>query len=1490
MKSVDSFRTAKTIRVGTKAFSIYSLRALEQSFGVQLSRLPVSLKILLENLLRREDGRIVRKEDIEGLIRWDSKANSDKEIAFMPARVLLQDFTGVPCMVDLAVMRDAMIKMGGDPNKINPLQPVDLVIDHSVQVDEYGTPEAFQKNSALEYKRNRERYTFLRWGQQAFKNFRVVPPSTGIVHQINLEYLAQLVFTSEKDGELTAYPDTVVGTDSHTTMINGLGVLGWGVGGIEAEAAMLGQPISMLIPQVVGFKLLGKLHAGSTATDLVLTITQLLRKKGVVGKFVEFFGPGLSSLTLADRATVANMAPEYGATMGFFPADTETINYLRFTGRSEEQISLVEAYLKEQGLFHTGETPEPEFSVIVELDLSSIEPSIAGPKRPQDRISLSRTKASFRSSLVEILEGKGVTIDKMATATWAHYSDDSIKPSFLKKIPIETDGQQYTLQHGSIVIAAITSCTNTSNPSVLIAAGLLAKKAVEKGLLSKPWVKTSLAPGSKVVTEYLRDANLLQHLESLGFNLVGYGCTTCIGNSGPLREEIAKAVLENDLIATAVLSGNRNFEGRVNPYTQANYLASPPLVVAYALAGTMDINFSKEPLGAGKDGGPVFLKDIWPSPQEIEQTMRQSVKPEMFKKEYAHVFDGDEPWTNLPVPTGVQYPWEADSTYIKAAPYFENFSSEPQPLQNIHTARVIALLGDSVTTDHISPAGSFTENSPAGNYLMFLGIRKKDFNQYGSRRGNHEIMMRGTFANIRLKNLLVPGKEGGVTLHPSSAEPISIYSAAMKYKDDGVPLIIIAGKEYGSGSSRDWAAKGPALLGVRAVIAESFERIHRSNLIGMGILPLQFEDGQDYQTLGISGFEAFDINGLDDNLKPKKKITVTATAQDGSKKNFTVVCRIDTPNEVDYYKHNGILQYVLRSLLKPDQPAIEPQKKPVVEGKSQKYRILFNGDIEPGQDLSEVKVRLTQLFKTSPEQIEKLFTGRSVTINNNLDYTAAQEYIADLKNAGALCYFEPMKVIHPSQTVGSGKDGQHPKGVKTGTSGHSGLSSAKGKSSAKTGQSLDLDSPLHIAGRILTALGMLSLVFLYAFLILFIASTTFDRIFDNTYLLTEDSLLIGIFLYVVPILIGIVLILSMLKPLIARSAVKHFTVTLSRKKEQTLFAFVDKLCQSIGAKIPASIEVDCSAHAYTGFRQGMIGFLEDELTLVLGLPVVSELTTTEFSSVLAHEFSHFTHKLDMRLYYIITGIERWIHRLIFEEDKIDEKLAASSTTSSGAMRLLIIPIAHASVWLSRKILTVFMAAGNIISGFYVRLMEFDADRTAVRLSGFEAFESSLTKLQLLTIATKEASSQLKMQRRPDDNSLPNDFVQLISSNMKSTPSEDNVKVKAAALKKLTGIPEKNPTDRERIEHAKSIPSKAVSESDTSALTLFTHFQETAKLTSARFYREALGLKFSQDSLIPTEKFINTAEKTSETPMAPASFESLESLDIPLPNENDSNFF
>jgi aconitate hydratase len=931
MKSLDSLNTRNSLRVRQSEFSYYSLARLSGN----VTRLPFSLRILLENLLRREDGRVVTKADIEALLNWNPKATPDKEIAFMPARVLLQDFTGVPCVVDLAVMRDAMIAKGGNPEKINPLQPVDLVIDHSVQVDEYGSEAAFMINAEFEFDRNKERYAFLRWGQQAFKNFRVVPPDTGIVHQVNLEYLAQVAFTAKSSGETLVYPDTLVGTDSHTTMINGLGVLGWGVGGIEAEAAMLGQPISMLIPQVVGFKLHGKLLPGATATDLVLTVTQMLRKKGVVGKFVEFYGPGISSLPIADRATIANMAPEYGATMGIFPVDAQTIDYLNFTGRKKENVELVEAYYKTQGLFHTPTTPDPEFSDTLELDLATVVPSLAGPKRPQDRVVLSNSKPAYRKSLVELLEGKGTSVDKDAAALWAS-GNAPLPNSMSKSSHVKKNGTEFDLDHGKVVIAAITSCTNTSNPSVMVAAGLLAKKARERGLTSKPWVKTSLAPGSKVVTDYLNEAKLTQPLNEMGFNLVGYGCTTCIGNSGPLPESIAKAITDNDLVAVSVLSGNRNFEGRVNQHVRANYLASPPLVVAYAIAGTMDIDLLKEPIGKDQSGKDVFLNDVWPSPQEVESTMRSAVKSEMFLKEYANVFDGDERWKTLKVPAGAQYAWQQSSTYIKAAPYFANLPAEPKALNDIENARVLALLGDSVTTDHISPAGSIAERSPAGQYLNANGITKKDFNSYGARRGNHEVMMRGTFANIRLRNLLAPGTEGGWTVHLSSKDPIFIFDASMKYKQEGTPLIIIAGKEYGSGSSRDWAAKGPALLGVRAVIAESFERIHRSNLVGMGVLPLQFLDGENCKSLGLTGFETFTIEGIATDLRPQKKMSVKVTNAAGETKTFSALCRIDTPNEVDYYKHGGILQYVLRSLLKPGASAKataskKPGKKPTTK-------------------------------------------------------------------------------------------------------------------------------------------------------------------------------------------------------------------------------------------------------------------------------------------------------------------------------------------------------------------------------------------------------------------------------------------------------------------------------------------------------------------------------------------------------------------------------
>jgi len=918
MTTGNSFGARAQLKVGHRTFEIFKLDALERGW-LSVSRLPYSLRILLENLLRREDGRIVAARDVEALARWDPKQSPVDEIAFMPARVLMQDFTGVPAVVDLAAMRDAMQAMGGDPKKVNPLLPAELVIDHSVIVDEFGTSTAFQVNADLEFQRNRERYALLRWAQRAFQGFRVVPPDTGIVHQVNLEYLARVVFTAESP-KPQAYPDTLVGTDSHTTMINGLGVLGWGVGGIEAEAAMLGQPVSMLIPQVVGFRLTGKLAEGATATDLVLTVTEMLRKKGVVGKFVEFYGPGIASLPLADRATIGNMAPEYGATVGIFPVDQETLRYLEFTGRPKEQVQLVEAYMKEQGLFHSAGTPEPIYSDTLSLDLSTVEPSLAGPRRPQDRVSLRDVPRNFQLALPALVkpaapapnagrwEGEG---GHVATAVEA-------PPRRRTHVDVTIDGTDCKLEHGSVVIAAITSCTNTSNPSVMVAAGLAAKKAVERGLKSQPWVKTSLAPGSKVVTDYLRQAGLMRYLEQLRFHLVGYGCTTCIGNSGPLPEAVSAAVAEGELVVCSVLSGNRNFEGRIQQEVRANYLASPPLVVAYALAGRIDLDLQTEALGTGKDGKPVYLRDIWPTAKEVDEVVRTSVKAAMFHKEYGEVFTGDERWRGLPVPAGDRFAWEPESTYIRRAPYFDGMPKTPGPITDIRGARVLCLLGDSITTDHISPAGSIRKTSPAGQYLVAHAVQPVDFNSYGSRRGNHEVMVRGTFANVRLKNLLAPGTEGPVTVHLPDGEQMTIYDASVKYLREGVPLIVIAGQEYGSGSSRDWAAKGPRLLGVRAVIAQSYERIHRSNLVGMGILPLQFLVNETAASLGLTGSESFDIAGLAGVLAegfPRgKELELKATRPDGSGVRFKATIRIDTPQELQYYRHGGILEYVLRQL------------------------------------------------------------------------------------------------------------------------------------------------------------------------------------------------------------------------------------------------------------------------------------------------------------------------------------------------------------------------------------------------------------------------------------------------------------------------------------------------------------------------------------------------------------------------------------------------
>ena len=885
----NSFNIRDTLAVGDTSFEIFSLRKLGEQHDI--THLPWTLKILLENLLRYEDGKTVTTDDIEALIKWDPQAEPECEIAYRPARVLMQDFTGVPAVVDLAAMRDAMTQLGGDPDRINPLQPAQLVIDHSVQVDSYGSNKAMDLNSELEYQRNQERYSFLKWGQKAFSNFKVVPPDTGIVHQVNLEYLASVVFEMEKDGVTQAYPDTLVGTDSHTTMINGLGVLGWGVGGIEAEAAMLGQPISMLIPQVVGFKLDGRLPEGTTATDLVLMIVEILRKQGVVGKFVEFFGDGLDTLSLADRATIANMAPEYGATCGFFPVDQETLDYLKLSGRSASSIALVEAYAREQGMFRKAGSPQASYTKTVTLDLAEVEPSLAGPKRPQDRVALKNIKPRFQQALEELKAERNIV---------SH--------------PVEAnfDGNSVELGDGTVVIAAITSCTNTSNPSVMVGAGLVAKKAVELGLGVKPWVKTSLAPGSRVVTRYLEQAGLDTPLQALGFHTVGYGCTTCIGNSGPLPEAVSKAIQEGDLSVCSVLSGNRNFEGRVHAEVRMNYLASPPLVVAYALAGRMDIDLQQDPLGTGSDGEPVYLKDIWPQQDEIRAVVGASVNEEEYRKTYAEVFAGESRWNVLESPEDKLYEWQEDSTYIRKPPYFEGMSSQPDDVGDINNARVLALLGDSVTTDHISPAGAIKADSPAGEYLVSLGVKPADFNSLGSRRGNHEVMMRGTFGNIRLRNQLAPGTEGGITTHQPGGEQMSIFDAAQKYAAENVPLIILAGKEYGSGSSRDWAAKGPRLLGVQVVIAESYERIHRSNLIGMGILPLQFKAGETPESLGLSGKESFDVAGLQDGLVGMTR--VTATAADGNQISFEARVRIDTPQEYEYYCNGGILHYVLRQL------------------------------------------------------------------------------------------------------------------------------------------------------------------------------------------------------------------------------------------------------------------------------------------------------------------------------------------------------------------------------------------------------------------------------------------------------------------------------------------------------------------------------------------------------------------------------------------------
>jgi aconitate hydratase len=898
----DFLGARQTLKTTAGSFTIFKLAALENAGLAEIDRLPFSIRILLEALLRQIDNKTIIEDDVTALAAWQAQSESRPDVPFLPSRVIMQDLTGVPALVDYAAMRAEVARQGGDPARINPLIPVDLVIDHSVQVDFFASPKALQRNAEIEFQRNRERYEFLRWGQEALDGVRVVPPATGIVHQVNLEYLATVVQTRRIDGDVLAFPDTLVGTDSHTTMINGLGVLGWGVGGIEAEAATLGQPLVFVAPEVVGMRLLGQLPEGTTATDLVLTITQILRNHNVVGKFVEFFGPGLDEMSLPDRATLANMAPEYGATVGFFPLDDETLRYLRFSGRSDDLVELVERYCKEQSLFRTPATPDPDFTEVLELDLSTVEPSLAGPKRPQDRVPLSKMKGSFHQALTAPVKQGGFALDS-----------DGMKRSAI----LQSDGSSSKLQHGSVVIAAITSCTNTSNPAVMIGAGLLAAKAVARGLKVKPFVKTSLAPGSRVVTEYLDHAGLLDPLSKLGFDVVGYGCTTCIGNSGPLPPELAQAIGENDLIAAAVLSGNRNFEGRINPHARASYLASPPLVVAYALAGRVDIDFHHEPLGQDAKGEPVFLRDIWPSSSEIRQVHAQSLTPEMFQTSYADVFVGNPTWNAIPIAGGQLFEWDPESTYIKEPPFFLNLPPDPSPIQDITGARVLVMLGDSVTTDHISPAGAIPMDSPSGRYLLERGIEVSDFNSFGSRRGNDEVMIRGTFGNIRLKNLLLPGVEGGVTVHHPSGEKTSIFDAAMRYAGEDVPLLVIAGKEYGTGSSRDWAAKGAALLGVAAVIAESYERIHRSNLIGMGVLPLQFHDGEGAEALGLTGREVFEIIDLDKSIATEQDVQLRALREDGSVIEFTARLRLDTPIEVGYYRNGGILHSVLREMLNP---------------------------------------------------------------------------------------------------------------------------------------------------------------------------------------------------------------------------------------------------------------------------------------------------------------------------------------------------------------------------------------------------------------------------------------------------------------------------------------------------------------------------------------------------------------------------------------------
>jgi|GEM_PF-1097 len=1499
MGSIDSFRVRKELKIGAKTYVIFSLERLEKSLNCNLNRLPRSLKILLENLLRLEDGYIVNKDDIEKLVQWDPNTSYVDEIAFMPSRVLLQDFTGIPCLVDLATMRDAMAKLKADPQKINPLIPVDLVIDHSIQVDEYGSKSALEKNIALEYERNKERYSFLKWGQNAFSNFRVIPPGKGIIHQVNLEYLARVVFCSDDSGQnAVAYPDTVIGTDSHTTMINGLGILGWGVGGIEAEAAMLGQPISMVIPQVVGFKLTGELRPGVTATDLVLTITQILRKKGVVGKFVEFYGPGVASLTVSDRATIANMAPEYGATVGFFPADSATIDYLRLTGRNNEHIELIQAYLKEQNLLvnysDTSESNEPEFSTKIELDLSTVDACIAGPKRPQDRIPLRNTKSTFRSGLIDTLRNRGMSLDMGTVADWIYYSKETAKPESLKGISVKINNSEYMLDHGCVAIASITSCTNTSNPSALIAAGLLAKNAVTKGLKTRPWVKTSFAPGSRTVTRYLTDAGLMEPLEQLGFHLVGYGCTTCIGNSGPLPEFMEKAIKENSLIAVAVISGNRNFEGRIHPLIQASYLASPPLVVTYALAGTIDIDLLKDPIGMGIDGEPVYLRDIWPNSEEIKEVINSSINTATFEKEYSNITEGDENWKNLAVKTGAQYEWDINSTYIKPAPYFENFEIEPKPVQNIHGARVLALFGDSITTDHISPAGSFDANTPAGKYLISLGVQSKDFNQYGARRGNHQVMIRGTFANVRLKNMLSPEIEGGYTKIEPSSTPIPIYDAAMQYKDKGIPLIIIAGKEYGSGSSRDWAAKGPALIGVKAILAESFERIHRSNLVEMGILPLQFEEGQNYRNLKLTGFETYDIEGIADELMPRKKVNITATSPNGEKKTFTAICRLDTSNEIDYFKNGGILHYVLRTKLSPEkkkteQPVTQEQKKASefpdqqrVEAGVKKYRVLFRGEIADGYEIKKAKENLARFLKTTPTEVERYFSGKPLTLATNLTHSAASSFVAELGKIGILGYFEPVQITSPSHVTSK------PKIAPKETAPHT-------TALLKTKQTFKINTS---AGA-LTAGLMIALPILYVVLVIATASGLIIHIIENMSLFEQYSLFVALLLYFMPVLILLLLMFAMIKPFVARPIAKQTSIPLMKKKEPEFANFIAKLCNITGFTPQFNIELDYSCSVSLKYKGGLIGLLENNLVLTTGIPVLAEMNQGELASLIIAEIGHYKNKLRMHLYFIIRSINGWFKRVAYEEDAMDRKFNILKGTGGPLLEYLVIPLIKLFVWIVRNILKIFVIIADVISKPYTRKVELDGVRTSVSILGFGPFESSTGKAHLISYAFEKGKSQLSIQYEPGGIVLPSNFMQLIHYNYEKITDNEARKIKQTGYDSIPRTTTKSISDHEKLEFARrmtSKPSLNMENINEPSSKLFTNLDESSSIVSLKYYKEVLKLKFDSHSIIPTKQFITkvelyeTKKESTPSPTSASKTTDKESEELINFDDNPNPFF